>query len=218
MFRRTSAQRQHRIVESLLLAALAGLVLFPPATASATDGFILGLDLHTSHIGADDPSPDSPDGSVFVDETGGGVTLLIGYGITESFPLRFTISASAHETTDPDVDFLYSSATLEGGYLFRNGEPFRPFVSGGFGAFAIESRQDDLSFETTGPGAVIGAGFYYFFNENFALDFGVRGEFINWEQTTATLTLPGGSDLTVETPVEDEGSAAKFLFGASYWF
>jgi opacity protein-like surface antigen len=205
-----------RIRNSLLLVG--ALLLACGEGAAATDGFFLGLDFHTSHIDAEDERAEAPTGSVFIDDNGGGVTFFLGYGITPSFPLRLNLSVAEHETSDTDVKFFYSSVTIEGAYLFRNGEPLRPYLLGGFGGFAVRSRQDDFDFETTGPGFVFGTGMVYFLSEHFALDFGLRGDLINWDKQRATLTFPNGSQAIVETPVEGDGAAAKFLFGVSGWF
>lgn len=201
------------------LAGAAALLCCPGAAATAgTDGWMVGLDFGTSHIGAEDPSPGDPANSVYVDETGGGGTLLVGYGFTPSFVLRLNVSGAQHDTSDPDTEFWISSGTIEGLYLFRNPEPLRPYVMGGVGGFSMRSRRDELDFEVTGPGAVVGAGLVYFLGKHFALDFGVRGDFINWEESKATFKFPDGSTASVATPVEGEGSAAKFLFGAGWWF
>ena len=66
--------------------------------------------------------------------------------------------------------------------------------------------------------SVVGTGIVYFLSEHFALDFALRGDLINWDKQKATLTFPNGSQAVVETPVEGDGAAAKFLFGVSVWF
>ena len=53
----------------------------------------------------------------------------------------------------------------------------------------------------------------HFVAQRMSLDFAVRGDFINWEEATARLALPGGGEAVVAAPVEEEGSAAKVLFG-----
>ena len=50
-------------------AGLLVLLLLLPGHAAGEDGkYLIGLDLHSSHIGADDPTDQSPAGAVFVDE------------------------------------------------------------------------------------------------------------------------------------------------------
>jgi len=196
---------------------------FTPASAdrgedpAETEGFMLGLNVHASVIGAEEPTGSVSSNEVFVDEDGGGVTFLLGYGFTPAFALRFTASASEHKTTNPGIDVLYSNAIIEALYIFRAGRPFRPYLFGGIGGFNIESRNDPFRYTTEGPGTDLGAGFLFFPEKHFAIDVALRLEFVNWEKATAELLL-GGDSFTVETPVEDEGSALKFLFGINYWF
>lgn len=205
---------------AVLSAALAALVLAasPHFAAAATDGFFVGAALHSSHIGAQDPIDDPAPGSVFVDENGAGLSLSVGHGISTEVPIRLVLSGGEHKTTDPDVDFRMASLTLEIAYLFNGGQPLRPYLFGGVGVFAIESQRDALRFETTGPGGVFGGGLLYFVSEHFAFDLALRGELINWKRSRAELILPGGSAAVVQTPIEEKGSAAKFMFGGSVWF
>jgi hypothetical protein len=194
------------------------LALFATAfpAAADTDGFFFGIDLQSNRVGAAD-RPDDPDpAAVFVDEVGGGANLFFGWGFTPSFPVRLSLSAAGHDTSDPDIEVAYAGVTIDGMYLFRNPEPLRPYLYGGVGGFALRSRKDALDWETTGPGILGGGGVLYFFGDTFALDFSVRGEFVNWEKTRATLHTPAG-DFTAETPIEEKGTAAKILVGASWW-
>jgi hypothetical protein len=200
---------------ALLLSPIALAASGSPARAD-TDGLCFGIDLHSSRFGGvevpDNPAPDA----VFVDETGGGANLWIGWGFTRSFPVRLSIAGAAHDTSDPDIEVAYGSVTIDGMYLFRDPEPLRPYLYGGIGGFALRSRRDALDWETTGPGILLGGGLLYFFGDTFALDFSVRGEFVNWEKTRSTWHT-GVGDITAEIPIEEEGSAAKFLVGASWW-
>ncbi len=202
--------------------AIAGalLVLLATATTPAladSEGFFVGLDLHSSHIGAEERSEASPVNSVFVDKDGGGISLSLGYGFTPSFPLRLRMSFAGHETSDPGVEVTYASAVIEAAYLFREGEQTRPYLFGGFGGFNLESKQDFFIYDTPGPGTVFGGGLLYFATPNFSLDFALRLEFINWEQEVAKTGI-GGTTFEVETPVDEEGTSGKIFFGASYWF
>ncbi len=206
---------KYKIIWTLVFSLLVSL---PAFAAGMTEGFFLGVDLQTSHIGADDPADDSPEGSIFVDETGAGVAFKFGYGITPRFALRLVVLGTVHETTDPEVEVAYTSGTLEAVYLFRSGEPLRPNIFGGLGGFSLKSKRDLLDYETSGGGAVIGVGLVYFLSSHFALDFELRGDLINWKTNTAQIDLGNGNYATVETPIEDEGSAAHFLFGGTWWF
>ncbi len=183
-----------------------------PASADVP-GFFLGADLSSSHIGRDDAAPDE---ALLIEENGGGLGLHLGWAFGPSFPVRLNLMGARHETTDADVDLDYSSVTLEGMYLFRNPAPLRPYLMGGVGGFQARARQDALDFEVNGPGVVFGGGLHYYFTPSFSMEFGGRLEFINWEESRATLSTPSGN-VTVEGPIEDEGSAAKLLLGVSWW-
>lgn len=204
------------------VAVIASSLAGPPSAAAAatadTEGFFLGFGLHASVVGTNDPPDNAPVGSAFVEEEGGGVALTLAYGLTPRFATRVALSGTSHETTDPDVEVRFSSATLEAQYLFRESQPLRPYLFGGVGGFNLESQQDRFRYETTGPGLVFGAGLLYFLGEHFALDFALRADLINWEESTAETVLPDGGTVQVSKPIEEEGSAAKFLFGAGWWF
>ena len=63
----------------------------------------------------------------------------------------------------------------------------------------------------------MGAGLMYFFNHAVALDLGLQADFMNWDHQTATRDVPGGGTEVIDTPVEDDGGAAKVLLGMSFW-
>jgi hypothetical protein len=179
---------------------------------------MIGLDLASSHADFEDRTDTSQPGAVFIEDNGGGLNLLAGYGFTRSFVLRLDLAGARHETTDPDTEFALSSATLETMYVFNDPQPFRPYLVGGVGGYTARSRRDDFDFDVTGPGVTVGAGFLWFTGRRFALDFALRGDFINWENATARVTLPGGGRTVVDTPIEEDGSAGRVQVGISWWF
>lgn len=212
-----SASRGNATKLAATFGAAASLLAAAGPTLAGTDGLAFGFDLQSSIVGTVDASDTRPPGSVFIKQEGGGGTLWLGYGFTPSFPVRLVASGATHETTDPDVDVAFGSITLEAMYLFRNPAALRPYLLGGVGGFGVSSRVDDYEYETTGPGVVLGGGLLYFFNDTFALDLGVQGEFMNWERQRATRDVAGGTEITLDTPVEEDGGAAKVLLGMSFW-
>jgi hypothetical protein len=154
---------------------------------------------------------------VFIDQHGGGGALWVGYGFTPSFSTRLVASGATHGTTDEDIDVAFGSITLEAMYSFRNPAALRPYVLGGVGGFSVRSRVDEYHYETTGPGIVAGTGLLYFFNETVALDVGVQADFTNWDRQRATRDVAGGTEITLDTPVEEDGGAGKVLLGVSFW-
>jgi len=206
---------RHAPIATLALAALI------PAVAGAADGtrgFSIGLEAHRSHIGADDPYPGAPADAVYVDEVGGGGALALGWGFTETFALRLVMSGSRHETTRADVDMRLAGATIEAVHYFQPGRPLRPFVFGGLGGFKAESEDDPLQWETEGGGACFGLGLAYFASRDFAFTFTARADAINWDESRATVVLPGGGSYTIEQPVDDGGVTGKFAIGVGWWF
>jgi hypothetical protein len=197
-------------------AAAAFLAVALPAHAG-TEGFAFGFDLHSSIVGTVDASAAKPPGYIFIDQDGGGGTLWLGYGFTPSFPVRLVASGATHGTTDADVEVAFGSLTLEALYMFRNPASLRPYVLGGVGAYSVRSRVDEYDYETTGPGVVMGAGLMYFFNNTVAMDFGIQADFMNWDHQTATRNVAGGGTEIIDTPVEEDGGAAKVLLGMSFW-
>lgn len=190
-----------------------------PTSGPNTEGFFVEFCGNSNHIGnAEDRDENDGPNDVFVGENAAGGTIVLAYGFSPSFPLRFSISGAEHNTTDPDVKVSFASVTLEGGYIFRAGTPVRPYLYGGLGAFSLSSRQDEYDYETTGPGVDFGFGLYSFLGEHFVIDAALRFDFVNWETQTATIKLPNGDTATVETPVNDEGAASKILLGAGWWF
>lgn len=205
--------RHPRTLVTLAVAALA--LSSPMPVAADTEGLVLGIDLLSSRLGSPEGSPDDPL-DLFVDRIGGGMNAFIGWGFGPSFPVRLSLAAAGHPTNDPQIDVAYGALTIDGMYLFRNPEPMRPYLYGGFGGFALAARQPAVDWTTTGPGVLFGGGIFYFVGDTFALDFSVRGEFVNWERTRATRRTESGT-VTVETPIQEEGRAAKVLLGASWW-
>jgi hypothetical protein len=216
-----SARRGRAAVRAVRAACLAatGAALVPAAAAASdTSGWMIGLDLASSHADFEDRKPSSPPDAVFVEDDGGGVNILAGYGFTRAFALRLDLAGAEHETSDPNTEFLLSSATLEAMAVLRDPHAFRPYLVGGVGGFTARSRRDDFDFDVTGPGVTVGTGFLWFTGRRFALDVALRADFINWDRATATLTLADGSHATVDTPIQEDGAAARFLIGASWWF
>lgn len=189
-----------------------------PSPGPDTRGFFVEFLGNSNHVEEPEDAETAEDGAVVVGENGPGGTLLLAYGFTPSFAGRLSISGAEHTTTDPDIDVQFSSVTIEGAYIFRAGTSVRPYLYGGVGAFSVASDQEAFDFETTGPGIDMGVGLYSFLGDHFVFDAALRFDFINWETQTATRRLENGDELIVETPVDEEGGAAKILLGVGWWF
>ncbi len=206
-----------RTVTGILLA----LILLLPAIATGaegTQGFQLCVEAHRNHIGADDAAAGDPPDALYVDEVGGGGALSLGWGFTPTFALRLTLAGSRHETTRENVEVQLNGVTLEAVHYFQPGRPLRPFVFGGLGGFAAESRDEPFAWETEGGGACFGGGLAYFVSDDFALTFTARADAINWDKARGRVTLPGGDELVIEQPVDEGGVAGRFAIGMGWWF
>jgi hypothetical protein len=222
-YEQTPTETRHPRVSLVALIGVVGIsaviTLFVPCPILAADGkFFFGLDFASNHIGADDPQAGDPANSVYVDENGAGVTLYGGFSISQNFKLRLHFSGARHETSQPDVEVRLASGTLEVLYMFSPQSAMRPYFLGGFGGYTLESEKEAFHYKTDGPGMVFGGGFYYFLGRNFAFNFSLRGEWVNWDKVTAELVLPDGSRVSTQTPIEESGFAGKFTAGASVWF
>lgn len=211
-------------VFSILLVLLAASV-FAPTRASSEEGepleegrWIIGLDFLSSHVGAEDPTDPIPEGAIYSDEVGTGGALHIGYGFSPTFMLRLYMSGAQHESTDPDLNFELSAVALEAVYIFRAGQPLRPYLFGGFSGFATKGQHGDYNYEATGAGATCGTGLYYFLSRVVALHFAIRGEFVILEENEPQITLPGGGTVDTDAPFEWSGIAGKFSLGVAFRF
>lgn len=218
------------IAAGLCAAATAAGWFVDPVHAADTEGFFAEVSLNTNHLGGtEEREPgDSPD-DVFIGENAPGGTILFAYGLTPKFALRAAISGAGHESTEPNVDFHFGSLTIEAAFIFREGSDVRPYVYGGLGAFQLESNDGSglvgvlpteakFDYETNGPGMDFGGGLCSFIGDHFVFDAGLRFDLIRWEDETAKWTLQDGSTIVVNDVVDEDGTAAKLLLGAGWWF
>jgi opacity protein-like surface antigen len=180
-------------------------------------GWSLGLHIVSDHIGAEDPGSASPPEAVFVDETGGGALVSVGYAFTPSFALRFVGGSARHETTRDGVEVNHASATIEAHFRFLPGERAQPYLFGGIGGATLRFDSEALDSKVEGGLAVIGAGAIYRLTRHLSLDLAGRFDLINWNTIEVTAELPGGGELRLEDPVDESGSG-KILFGVVWNF
>ncbi len=190
----------------LALALLA--ILSAPTIAEAGDRWLLGLDGLSSHVGDNDEED-----IVSIEETAGGGALQFGYFLNPNFMLRIYGGGANHATSDSGLEIVFAGGLFEAVYMFRAERAWRPYVFGGLGGFSIESQQESLTYEATGAGVSFGLGACYALGRTVHLHGSMRLEAVNWEQVSVTYTLPDGTDLAVETPVEDSGLASKLTLG-----
>ncbi|NNE07218.1 MAG: outer membrane beta-barrel protein [Gemmatimonadetes bacterium] len=205
--------------KSFLFLSIAGLIAWlPPAAALATDieeKWLVGVGLGSSHLGTEE-DPGSEEGAR-IKETGAGGNIVAGYGFGPVFAMRASVGGTRHETERDGDGVNFGNFGLEFLGVFRDLETFRPYLMGGVGYFSLKTSEGAFDFETTGGGLIGGGGFYYFFSDLFALDVGLRLDFIQWETAKATLTFEDGSSAEVALPISEEGTAAEIRVAASWW-
>ncbi len=219
-----------------ILSALALMIVLAPAASAQTGagaaakaeaaaapanedgGIAFGLQLLSSFVGAEDRPDDAPEGAVYVEEVAPGFQIWLAYAYSPSFLLRLAFAGAPHSTDDPDVDVQVTSGMLEAVYSFPTKGNLRPYLFGGLGGFALRSLKDAFEFEADGGAVDLGAGVNYFVSRRVSFDLSARADFVNWDTTKATVELPGGDTITVETPVNESGTAGKIMFGIGVWF
>ena len=180
-------------------------------------GFHLGLQFVGNFVGADDPGPSSPPNALFVEEGGGGAMLLVGYTFTPHFRLRFVGGSAQHNTNQSGVEVLHSTATLEAHYQFTPAGRARPYVFGGLGGSDLRTDQQGFRVETSGGTAVIGTGLLFNITRHLVADLTLRYDSINFNTVEVTFEQPGGTT-QLSSDIEENGSAAKLLFGLLWAF
>ncbi len=199
-------------------ALITTLLLLIALGATADDRYphgrwTIGLDAMRSWI-----EENSDDDAVSVEEVADGGALQVGWMASPNIQLRLYSGAAEHSSADDERTFRYGAGTIDLVYLFRRGATFRPYLAGGLGGFHIESQTDAVRFESDGAGTAFGAGFHLHLNRRLALHGQLRLETVNWETNRAIAVMPDGSEVTVETPVEDSGASGKASIGGMFWF
>lgn len=164
---------------------LAGTLAFTPSAIaqgkSGTSGIFLGASLNGSAIKADDLNEDA--------ESGGGLTLQLGYGFTKNFALFLEGTGSSMQTEGSS----WGLGHFDIGARYHFANPSRsvvPFLEAAFtGRAGVEDDAiliDDLgnpytgNLEISGTGFTFGGGLLFFLNQSVALNTGLKwtmGEF-----------------------------------------
>jgi hypothetical protein len=195
-------------VMSILLSSM----LSAPSYAQTKEdesGFYLGL----KFIGSSLHAEESAEGEFFIKDDGGGVLVDIGYRFNPVFSLELALGGASHDTSDPKISAGFQSIQFFGFYRFSSERPFRPYLKGGFGGYALELNQGSLKMRIEGGGVAFGGGFRFFFTSHFSIGVDFTHNIINYEE--ALLTLEGFS---VGTSIDEEGSMTSLGLTFSYSF
>jgi len=196
----------------IMTAALLAVVGAGQAQAQAPERrWLLGLDAVSGTIDDNELTED-----IVINQKANGLGLQLGYLLKPWFMLRVSAIAVDHETSDPDVTIRIGGATLDAMFLFRDGQPFRPYLFAGLGGYEAASQQAALVYDIRGPGAAFGAGAHLRLGDCATLHGALRVESINWEKAGATWEQPGGA-IEVAAPIDEEGWASKVMLGVGIW-
>lgn len=204
-----------------LSICLLGIALFcAPAHAvwGQAEGFRLGAYLNGACIGAEDPVTTADPNDLYIEEDGGGIALLVGYRFSPLFSLNLTISSAMHETTQRDIEAYYGTFMIEGHFHFLPEERVRPYVLAGLGGVGLVVDTEGYESETRGGGMDLGFGMVWNLTDHLLLDTSLRLDIIEWDEVKFTRELPGGEEIKLIDPVEEEGGAGRFQLGLTWAF
>ncbi|MEZ4648640.1 MAG: sigma 54-interacting transcriptional regulator [Candidatus Eisenbacteria bacterium] len=169
-------------------------------------------------IGAEDPAPDSSDEALFIEDAGGGVSVLVGYDWTRHFGLAFRMSGARHDTTLEDLTVAHNSAEIEAHWRPGSNPDVRPYLFGGIGGNTLRVDTDLADVDTRGGSAVLGSGVLVRLRGNFWFDLAGRLQFINWDEIEVTLSDGQGDQVSASTPVDESGTAGQVTVGVLWGF
>jgi len=221
----------HRSLGAIALILLTALSFFSPTPCVADDdalaeqsgwaqarGFAVGLQFQGNFIGASDPDAETDENAIFIDETGGGATIHLGYTFVPAFALRLAIGMARHETTREAVEGFYNTVALEAHWRFLPQERARPYIYGALGGAGFMLDTDEYEGEISGGMAGLGFGLLYNLTRHLLIDLNTRLDLINWDEAKWTRDVPGIGEVSVSAPVDDDGSAWRFQFGLAWEF
>lgn len=208
-------------MKTMRMGALLGLVLLVcAATAQAKEGFFLGAGLATASSSGD---LNQPTAGILLDantvaltgdlESGGGISLLIGYGFNDNIAIDYFISSTIHDAVyDDGVDHLTFDTSVVlgtiglrlGGMVSDNSELY---VRLGTGAAVVTYTDNVYSTsspypigdtELSGPASGGGVGWSYA-----TTNWGVQVQLSRFSASFDTADTPIGSGSFIDEPTAD---------------
>lgn len=159
-------------------------------------GFHLGLHLNGSSLQFTDES---------TTETGGGLGLRLGWGITPNFTIFLGTDAASME----GGDYTLGQGDLGVRYHFvsdtRRGAPY---LNGSFSYWLAETFEFGPKFEVGGPAFTLGGGYLHFFSSSVAVDVGLRLGFGTFDEVRSE---------NISIAVDQPARTARVNIGIS-WF
>ncbi len=207
----------------LLLALEILVALVSPAAAgengwAQASGFRLGIYGSGAGIGAEDPGASDGTDDLFVDESGSGMALMVGYTVSRRVSLYLATSFSEHETNRPGLETYYTTVAIEGHFQLMPRERVRPYLMGGLGGVGLTLDAEAYDSKTSGGVATAGLGLLWNITEHLLLDTALRLDFIEWDEIEFSRELANGSEIKLQNPVDEDGGAGRFQLGLTWAF
>jgi len=181
-------------------------------------GFRFGLYMNGTGIGAENPPANADPDDLYLDEGGGGLSLMLGYSISRRVDVYLNLSSSEHRTTQSHIEAYYTSVIAEAHYQLLPDERVRPYLIGGLGGVGLAVDADELKSETMGGAVGLGVGMLWNLTEHLLLDSSIRIDMIDWNEVKLTRELPSGHEITLANPVDDSGGAGRLQLGLTWAF
>ena len=165
-------------------------------TPPQTKGFVLGAAVNGSSVEIDDDELGDAVGNDR--QSGGGLTLHLGYNFTKSLGI-FLSGTAAKIDNDADEDFTLSQGDLGFRYTFAGASAFVPYLELGVTGLNAEPDTDEIDIELRGQGLTGGLGFNYFFSRKVAFDMNLKftkGEFDTVKFDGGSISTDDGADVT----------------------
>lgn len=184
-----------------LLSIMIAFTLTTTQGMAQNSGFYLGGSLQAAYWTMPDFDMDA--------ESGGGFGIKAGYAINPNIGLFLGLDGA---TIEPEVGEDYGLGHFDLGVEGRiavSGSKFWPYARVSY--LGMAAVQDDPSgdVEISGAGYGLGAGFYYFFTSQMALDVSFTKSWVN-----ITDIKIGSNSVTVD----EDAETGRLMLGLSYYF
>ena len=104
-------------------------------------------------------------------DTGAGFGFSFGYKFSPLFALDFLWGATLHDDNLSGGEAAQGNFLVGGKFSFNDANNFQPYLTAGLASHAVDFDNFE---EITGTGIYLGAGADIFFNQNHAINIGIR--------------------------------------------
>ena len=159
----------YTLVLSTLFATAVHAQVAAPEARSDVGGIVLAAALNGAAIDAEESDEV---------ESGGGLSLRLGYGISENIVLYAELQGANVESADIDDTYTLTHVDLGGRYHFGGAaSALRPFVGAAVTGRGASFDLGDETLDIRGPALTLGGGLEYFLSRTVALEAGLKFSF-----------------------------------------